>query len=260
MSAGDLTTFTSQLVGGELIGEDVDVAVKVSGVKEQELPELDDDFAQTASEFDTVEELTADVRSRLENGKRLEQAAAARDAVLEALLDRIEVPLPESMVAEEVASRRQNIEEQLGQAGMSMEQYLDGEKQTVDEFEADLEKRVRDAVAAQFVLDQVAKQEQIGVDEGELQAHLMRRAQQSGQNPQEFMQHMLEHNHIPEMVSEVVRAKALATLVEAAKVTDGAGAHVELEALQPDGTIADPAEVTEVTEVAEEHEPSGVVR
>ena len=94
---------------------------------------------------------------------------------------------------------------------MTMEQYLDNEEQTVDEFEADLEKRVRDAVAAQFVLDQVAKTEEIGVNEGELQEHLMRRAQQSGQNPQEFIQHMLEHNHIPEMVSEVVRGKALAS-------------------------------------------------
>jgi trigger factor len=124
---------------------------------------------------------------------------------------------------------------------MTMQQYLDSEKQTIDEFEADLEKRVRDAVAAQFVLDQIAKQEEIGVNEGELQQHLIQRAQQSGQNPQEFIQHMLEHNHIPEMVSEVVRGKALATIVEAAKVTDESGNHVELANLQPDGTIADPA-------------------
>ena len=125
---------------------------------------------------------------------------------------------------------------------MTMEQYLDSEEQTVDEFEADLEKRVRDAVAAQFVLDQVAKQDEIGVNEGELQSHLMQRAQQSGENPQEFIQHMLEHNHIPEMVSEVVRGKALASIVESATVTDASGNHVELKNLQPDGTIADPAE------------------
>ena len=123
-----------------------------------------------------------------------------------------------------------------------MEQYLDSEEQTVDEFEADLEKRVRDAVAAQFVLDQVARTEEIGVDEGELQAHLMQRAQQSGQNPQEFIQHMLEHNHVPEMVAEVVRGKALALIVEGAKVTDASGNHVELKLLQADGTIGDPAD------------------
>jgi trigger factor len=244
LSAGEDTTFTSQLVGGDLAGEDVEVAVSVGSVKEQELPELDDDFAQTASEFDTIDELTDDVRTRLTRGKRLEQAAAARDAVLEKLLDLTDVPLPEGVVDAELTARKEQIEQQLAAAGMSMQQYLDSEEQTVDEFEADLEKRVRDAVAAQFVLDQVARTEEIGVDEGELQAHLMQRAQQSGQNPQEFIQHMLEHNHIPEMVSEVVRGKALASIVEAATVTDESGAVVELRNLQPDGTIAEPGAET----------------
>ncbi len=242
LTAGQNATFTSQLVGGDVAGEDVEVEVTVSAVKEQDLPELDDDFAQTASEFDTVDELTEDVRARLSRGKRLEQAAAARDAVLEKLLDLVDVPLPDAVVDSELQARREQIEQQLAMAGMTMEQYLDSEKQTVDEFEADLEKRVRDAVAAQFVLDQVARAEKIGVNEGELQAHLMQRAQQSGQNPQEFIQHMLEHDHIPEMVSEVVRGKALATIVEAAEVTDASGNHVELKNLQPDGSIADPDE------------------
>jgi len=240
MSAGDETTFTSQLVGGELKGQDVEVEVKVTAVKEQELPELDDDFAQTASEFDTVEELREDVRTRLERGKRLEQAAAARDAVLEKILDLVDVPLPEGVVDSELQARRESIQQQLAYAGLSMEEYLDNEEQTVDEFDADLEKRVRDAVAAQFVLDQVAKTEQLEINEGELQEHLFRRAQQSGQNPQQFIQHMVEHNHIPEMVSEVVRGKALALIVEAAKVVDESGNHVELKNLRPDGTIGDP--------------------
>ena len=87
LSAGEETSFTSQLLGGDLSGQDVEVAVTLSAVKEQELPELDDEFAQTASEFDTIEELRQDVASRLERSKRLEQAAAARDAVLEQLLD-----------------------------------------------------------------------------------------------------------------------------------------------------------------------------
>jgi trigger factor len=250
MAPGEEKTFGSQLVGGDQKGEDVDVEVKVTAVKEQELPELDDDFAQTASEFDTVEELTEDVRTRLQNGKRLEQAAEARDAVLEKILDMVEVPLPEAVVDQELKARRESVQQQLAMAGMTMEQYLDSEEQTVDEFEADLEKRVRDAVAAQFVLDQVAKKEEIAVNEGELQEHLMRRAQQSGQNPQEFIQHMLEHNHIPEMVSEVVRGKALALIVESATVTDTSGNHVELKLLRPDGTIGEPAD--EVEETSEE--------
>ena len=210
MSAGEETTFTSQLLGGDLSGQDVEVSVSLSAVKEQELPELDDEFAQTASEFDTIEELREDVTTRLERSKRLEQAAAARDAVLEQLLDSAEIPLPESVVAEELAGRRQEIEQQLTYAGTSMEQYLDNEKQTIDEFEAELEKRVRDAMASQFLLDEIAKAEEIGIEQEELSEHLFRRAQQSGQNPDEFVKHMVEHNHIPEMVSEVVRGKALA--------------------------------------------------
>jgi trigger factor len=242
MSAGDSRTFSSTLVGGDQLGEGVEVEVLVSSVKEQELPELDDDFAETASEFDTVEELTEDVRTRLSRGKRLEQAAAARDAVLEKLLDLVDVPLPDAVVASELAARKEQIQQQLAYAGMSMEDYLDSEEQTVDEFEADLEKRVRDAVAAQFVLDQVAKAEEISVNEGELQAHLLQRAQQSGENPQDFVKHMVEHNHIPEMVSEVVRGKALAAIVESAIVTDESGHHVELKNLRPDGTVGEPGD------------------
>ena len=240
LSAGEETTFTSQLLGGDLSGQDVEVSVTLSAVKEQELPELDDEFAQTASEFDTIEELRQDVAGRLERGKRLEQAAAARDAVLEQLLDSAEIPLPEGVVAEELAGRRQEIEQQLAYAGTSMEQYLDNEKQTIDEFEAELEKRVRDAMASQFLLDEIAKAEEIGVEQEELSEHLFRRAQQSGQNPDEFVKHMVEHNHIPEMVAEVVRGKALAQIVEGATVTDESGNPVELKNLRPDGSIGDP--------------------
>jgi trigger factor len=240
LSADGTVTFRSSLAGGELEGEEVDIEVTVLSVKEQQLPEVDDDFVQMASEFDTLDELTEDVRTRLGNGKRLEQAAAARDAVLEKVLDLTEVPVPEVVVTEELQARRENIEQQLTFAGMSMEQYLDSEEQTVDEFEAELEKRVRDAVAAQFILDEVAKREEIGVEQQELTEHMLRRAQQSGQNPNEYVKHMVEHNHIPELVSEVVRGKALALIVEQATVTDESGNHVELKNLRPDGTIGEP--------------------
>ena len=240
MSAGDEATFPTQLLGGDSEGQEVDVTVTVVGVKEQELPELDEEFAQTASEFDTMDELTADVRSRLERGKRLEQAASARDAVLEKLIDATDVPLPDEVVQQELGGRREEIQQQLGWAGMTLDQYLDNEKQTVDEFEADMEKRVRDSMAAQFILDEVAKAEEIGVEQEELQEHLVRRAQQSGQEPNEFMKHMVEHNHIPEMVAEVVRGKALAKIVETATVTDGSGNVVDLKHLRPDGSIGEP--------------------
>ena len=122
-----------------------------------------------------------------------------------------------------------------------MEKYLEDEGQTQEEFEADLERRVRDAVAAQFILDEIAKVEEFGVDQSELSEHLVRRAQQSGQDPQEFANHMFEHNHIPELVQEILRGKALAAIVESAVVTDASGNVVELKNLRPDGTIGEPA-------------------
>ena len=257
MAAGDEKTFSSELVGGDLIGEGVDVTVKVTAVQEQELPELDDEFAQLASEFDTVEELTADVKERLGRGKRLEQAAAARDAVLEALLEQVVIPLPETMVTDELNSRRESVEQQLMYAGLTMEKYLEDEGQTTEEFEADLDRRVRDAVAAQFILDAIAKKEEIGVDQQDLSSHLVRRAQQSGQDPQEFANHMFEHNHIPDMVQEILRGKALATLVESAVVKDASGNLVELANLRPDGTIGEPAgDVVDAEAAADDTEPA----
>lgn len=255
MAAGDERTFSSQLVGGDLVGEEVEVTVSVSQVQEQELPPVDDDFAQLASEFDTVAELEADVRERLLRGRRLEQAAAARDAVLEVLLDQVEIPLPDTLVADELNARRASIEQQLGHAGLSMEQYLLDEGQTVEEFEADLERRVRDSVAAQFLLDEIATELEVGVDQAELSQHLVRRAQQSGQDPQEFANHMFEHNHIPELVQEIRRGKALATVVESAAVTDSAGAPVDLVNLRPDGTLGSPDDESPEAESPEAESP-----
>jgi trigger factor len=241
LKAGDSTTFRTTLVGGDRMGEDVDVEVKVSAVKQQELPEVDEEFAQTASEFDTVEELTADLRSRLERNKRLEQASSARDAVLEALLDRVDVPLPEKTVTDEVAQRREQIREQLAYAGMTEQQYLDSEEQTEDEFAAEVEKRARDALVAQFVLDEIAQKEELGVEEAELTQHIVRRAQQSGMQPEQFAQQVMQAGQVPLLVAEVVRGKALAVVVEAAEVKDGEGNVVDVRNLQPDGTYGDPA-------------------
>ncbi|MEJ7833356.1 MAG: trigger factor [Nocardioides sp.] len=252
MEGGEDKTFTTELVGGDMVGQSVEVAVSVTQVQEQELPEFDDDFAQLASEFDTVEELSADVRERLGRGKRLEQASAARDAVLETLLERVEIPLPETMVTDELNGRRQSIEQQLAYAGMTMDKYLEDEGQTIEEFEADLARRVREAVAAQFILDAVAKKEELGVDQAELSQHIVRRAQQAGQDPQEFANHMFEHNHVADLMQEILRGKALATIVESATVKDASGNVVELKYLLPDGTIGEPAAPEESTDDAGE--------
>jgi trigger factor len=248
LSADESATFTTQLVGGELKGEDVQVEVKVTAVKEQELPEFDDEFAQTASEFDTAEELTVDVRNRLERGKRLEQAGDARDAVLEKILTMVDVPVPERLLADEVTARRENLEQQLAYSGMTFAQFLETEEQTEEEFNEDLEKRSADAIRAQFVLDMVAEQQELSVNDQELTEHIVRHAQRQGVSPDQFAQHAVEHNHVPSLVSEVVRGKALAHLVENAKVTDASGEVVELKNLQPDGTYAE-AETAEAETV-----------
>jgi len=145
-------------------------------------------------------------------------------------------------------------------AGITMDKYLEDEGQTLEEFEADLDRRVRDAVAAQFILDEIAKKEEFGIDQNELSEHLVRRAQQSGQDPQEFANHMFEHNHIPDLVQEILRGKALARIVEAAVVTDASGNVVELANLRPDGTIGEPEEAAAddaSAEAASEGDESG---
>ncbi len=252
LSAGESATFRSQLMGGDQAGQEVDITVTVHAVKEQELPELDDEFAQQASEFDTVDEVRTDLRERLTRAKRLEQASAARDAVLESLLSRVEVPLPDGVVADELGGRREQIAQQLAYAGMTHEQYLESEGQTDEEFEADLDRRVRDAISAQFVLDEIAEKEQMGVSEAELTQHLVRRAQQAGISPDEYAKHAMEHDHISTLVSEVVRGKALAHVVEQSVVTDESGNTVVMVGLQPDGTYADPAETADDTADADE--------
>ena len=175
----------------------------------------------------------------------MEQANEARDLVLDEIVGKIDAPLPENLVTEEIDSRRQQIEQQLAMAGVEFQTYLDDEKQTIDEFEADLEKRVRDSLIAQFVLDQIVANEEFGIDDAELSQHIMRRAQQSGEDPNSYIQHIMEHNHVPEMVSEVLRGKALASLVESAKVTDKSGNVIELSKLRADGTYADEADDAE---------------
>jgi trigger factor len=246
LSAGEEKSFTSQLVGGDMVGQDVDVNVKVTQVQEQELPEADDEFAQLASEFDTFAELEADVRERLGRGKRLEQAAAARDAVLEALLDKVEIPLPDTLVTDELNARRESIEQQLQFAGLTMEKYLEDEGQTIEEFEADLERRVRDAITAQMVLDEIAKGDEFEVTNEDLTGYIFRQAQNQGQDPQQAFAHIQEHpHHLQEYAAEIIRGKALAQVVESAVVKDASGNVVELKNLRPDGTIGEPEDAAQ---------------
>jgi trigger factor len=245
LSAGESATFRSTLVGGPLKDEEADIEVTVSKVQSQELPELDDDFAQEASEFDTVDELRASITAMATNAARLEQATQARDAVLEQLVDSIDVAVPENLLATELQGRRQQITGQLAQAGLTLEQYLadSEEAQTEEEFWADVERRAEQSLKAQMVLDKLAEEREIGVDQNDLTQHILRRAQAEGTAPQQIAEHLQEHpHHIDEYMVEIRRGKALASVVEAATVTDSNGDRVDLASIREDGSVATPEE------------------
>ena len=239
LDKGASNTFSTTLVGGELAGKEVDVTVTLTEVREQELPELDDELAQMASQFDTLAELREDLTERLTRGKRMQQAAEARDLILEQLVGAVDAPLPDGFLENEVAARRQQMDQQLAQAGLTIDHYLADEGKTLEEFETELEKNVRDSIVAQFVLDQLVETNDYGIDNDELSQHIMRRAQESGEDPNSYVQHIMEHNHVPEMISEVLRGKALAALVEGATVKDASGNEIDLSKLQADGSFAD---------------------
>jgi trigger factor len=208
------------------------VAVTVRSVKEKELPELDDEFAQTASEFDTLDELREDVRTRLSQVKGVEQGMQARDRVLEALLAAVEVPLPETVVASEVDFRKHDINHQLEHAGLTMDGYLTAEGKTAEEFDAELADSSRTAVKSQLVLDAVADAEEVGVGNEELTSEVLRRSQDSGMAPQEFADRLVQAGQLPVLIADVRRGKALALVLEAATITDASGRTVDLEALR----------------------------
>jgi trigger factor len=244
LSQGESADFVSTLVGGPQKGEEANIHVTVTQVQEQELPELDDEFAQTASEFDTLEELRDDVAARLANTARLDQAARARDAVLENLLGQLDIELPENVISSEIEARRSQIQSQLDGSGVDLDDYLaeTGEAEDAESFWAGVEKRSADAMKAQLVLDKTAEQTGVTVDQNDLTQHIFRRAQEDGTAPQQIIAHMQEHpHHIDEYMLEIRRGKALAAIVEAATVTDSNGDVVELARIQPDGSVADPA-------------------
>ncbi|MEU1781534.1 MULTISPECIES: trigger factor [Streptomyces] len=230
LEAGGSATFTSELKGGSAEGKEAEISVTVKAVKARELPALDDEFAQLASEFDTLDELKADSRKRLERMKKFDQATQAQEKVLDELLKLVEVPMPEKLLADEVNTRKHNLEHhQLGQIGMNLEKYLEMQGKTVEEFEAELKEQSEKGIKTQFVLDEIVNKEKVSVGQDELTEHLVRRAQSSGMAPDQFAQAVVEQGQVPMLVGEVARGKALATVVEAATVKDSAGEIVNLE-------------------------------
>ncbi|MCX4762157.1 trigger factor [Streptomyces sp. NBC_01275] len=230
LEAGGEATFASELKGGSAAGKEAEVTVKVTQVAARELPELDDEFAQLASEFDTLEELRADSRKRLENMKQYDQATQAQERVLEKLLELVEVPVPEKLLTDEINTRKHNLEHhQLGQMGLDLPKYLEIQGKTEEEFETETREAAVKGIKTQFVLDELVKREKLNVNQEELTEHLMRRAASSGMSPDQFAQAVVEGGQVPLLVGEVARGKALATVVEAATVKDTNGEVIDLD-------------------------------
>ncbi|MFJ8139113.1 trigger factor [Streptomyces sp. NPDC096013] len=247
LEAGGEATFASELKGGSAAGREAQVTVKVTQVAARELPALDDEFAQLASEFDTLEELRADSRKRLENMKQYDQATQAQERVLEKLLELVEVPVPEKLLEDEINTRKHNLEHhQLGQMGLDLEKYLEIQGKTAEEFDAETKEAAVKGIKTQFVLDELVNKEKLNVNQEELTEHLMRRAASSGMSPDQFAQAVVEGGQVPLLVGEVARGKALAVVVEAATVKDTNGEIVDLEDEDED----EAAEAAETTETA----------
>ncbi|MFG2523645.1 trigger factor [Streptomyces sp. NPDC048527] len=253
LEAGGEATFTSELKGGSAEGKEAEVAVKVTQVAARELPSLDDEFAQLASEFDTLDELKADSRKRLENMKQYDQATQAQERVLEKLLELVEVPVPEKLLADEVQTRKHNLEHhQLGQMGLDLAKYLEIQGKTAEEFDAETAEQAVKGIKTQFVLDELVNKEKLNVNQEELTEHLMRRAQSSGMSPDQFAQAVVEGGQVPMLVGEVARGKALAVVVEAATVKDTNGEIVDLEDDEDESAAAGETVEAEAAADAEE--------
>jgi trigger factor len=230
MSAGESKTFRTELAGGEFAGRAADVTVTVHSVKVKEVPGLDDDFAQLASEFDTLGELRADTRAQLERMKSNQQLMQARDRALDALIGKVDIPLPESVVADEAQHNRESLEQQLERAGATLDGYLEMTSQSREQFDADLEQRARRAVKVSLVLDELAREEELSVDQAELSAYVTQQAEQMGISPDRLAQELVDEGRISFVAAEVLRGKAMTLIAERVKVTDSAGHDVDVAA------------------------------
>ena len=237
LSAGESTTFTSTLVGGPYKDELADIEVTVTKVQQQELPALDDDFAQMASEFDTIEELRADTRQKLTAAAAEQQASEARDAVLEDLAGKVEIDVPQNLITAELDARREQITGQLAGAQLTLAQYLNEveDGQSEEEFWAGLQDRARQTLKAQMILDKVAEDNTFSVDQNDLTQLILGKARQEGASPQQIADHLKEHpHHIDEYMQEIRRGKALDVIVAAATVTDSNGDRIDLSTTPQD--------------------------
>jgi len=215
LAPGEGKRFSTTLVGLPE-GEQGEVDVTVKAVKHRDLPPLDDAFAKLASEFETLAELKDDVQKRIERIKHLEQGAAARDQLVETLVETIKFPLPQTFIEEEVNN------------------HLSGENRLEDEVHrAEVTEQTSKQLTYEIILDTIVAAESVSVNESELTEYLVRQAQRYRMTPEQFIQEVTMNGQVATMVSEVARAKALASVLGRVKVVTKSGKAVDLEALRP---------------------------
>ncbi|MFZ7088183.1 trigger factor [Curtobacterium sp. RRHDQ10] len=213
LTADESTTFESKLLGGDHEGETAQIAVTVTAVKERELPDADDEFAQIASQFDTLDELKVDLKDQIVKSKSFGQGTAARDQLVEKLLDSVEIPISDQLIEDEVHRHLEN------------ENRLED-----DEHRAEVAESSQKAFKSQLLLDAIAEAEKVQVSQEELTQYLIQAAAQYGMEPGEFIKVIDQNGQIPGMVGEVARSKAVATVLAKAKVVDTDGKPVDLSA------------------------------
>ena len=205
LSAGEETTFEGTLEAGEHEGQKATVKVKVNSVKAEELPELDDEFASEASEFDTLDELKADIRKAAAQDAEGRQATEARDAFIAKLQEGLEIPVPKGVKANMVA-------EQLKGMTPHPEKATKEQKAQAEET---VEKELRD----QMVLDALAEKLDVQVSQSDVFNFLASIAQQYGMDPNNFIQAIIKNGQLGSAVQEVARSKGLLAGMRAVKFT-----------------------------------------
>lgn len=227
MKEGEESTFTSKLVAGERADEEAEVTVKLGSVKERELPELDDDFAQLASEFDTLDELKESLKGQVEQQLKNTQAGEIRDKVLAEALEQTEFELPEGVVKEQVDAQIQQIIQQFGGDEKVFESMLAAQDMTREKFEEDARSSAEDSVRTQLFLDAVADKEQPEVSQEELMDHIAFTANQYGMDPNQFIMQLQQAGQLGSLFADVRRGKALALNIARTSVKDTDGADVD---------------------------------
>ncbi len=253
MSADDSATFTSTLVAGEHADKDAEITVTVTAVKERELPAADDEFAQLASEFDTLDELTADLRERMGSVKRMEQVTEARGKLLDAIIEGTEVPLPEGIVAAEVESRTHDAVHGFEHDEGAFAEFLSSQGKTREEFDAEAREESEKSVRTRLVLDALADSEDVTVSNEEFTEHIIYQAQQYQMPPEEFVRRIQEAGQIGAIGADIRRNKALLAALRTVTVTDTSGTELDLTDLLG----SDDEEATRDVEMIEVPAPDG---